>query len=66
MPRKSENFKGVSMRPALLKHIANFIQEHKELGYKSVADFVQEAVRLRIQELQEKHGHRAKEEPNEK
>lgn len=50
--KASEGFKGVSMRPALLEYIAKFIEEHQELGYKSVADFVQEAVRLRIQELQ--------------
>ena len=46
------NYKGISLRQELVEHIKTIIQK---LGtYHSVAEFVSEAIRLRIEDL-EKH-----------
>ena len=51
MPKKETGFRGTSLKEGLVQDIENFIKDHPNAGYKSVADFVQEATRLRIQEL---------------
>lgn len=51
MPKKESGFAGVSLKKPLYDDIQQFIDEHKELGYKSVSDFIHEAVRLKIQSL---------------
>ena len=53
MPKAESGFKGVAIKTDLHEDIHKFIEEHPEAGYKSVADFVQEATRLRIQKLRE-------------
>lgn len=50
-PKKETGFRGTSIKKELVDDIEKFIKEHPEAGYKTVADFVQEATRLRIQEL---------------
>jgi len=46
-----KTFRGVSLKKELVDDIERFLKEHPECGYKSVADLVQEAVRMRVQEL---------------
>jgi metal-responsive CopG/Arc/MetJ family transcriptional regulator len=51
MPSQETGFRGISMKNELVADIQKFIEEHSELGYKSVSDFVQEATRIKIQNL---------------
>ena len=53
MSKKEKTFKGVSFKDSLIEAIEEFIEQHPEAGYKSVADFASEAVRLRIQEVKQ-------------
>ena len=46
-----DQFRRVAIRRALIDAVEDFVEKNPETGYKSVADFVQEAVRLRIQEI---------------
>lgn len=43
----------VSLPRGLHRRLAGFIEQHPELGYGSVAEFAKEAIRLRIEEMQE-------------
>ena len=51
MPSRKTKFAGVSIRADLWNDIKTFIKEHPEAGYKSPADFAQEAIRTRIQHV---------------
>lgn len=51
----SKEFRGVSLREAFLDEIRQFIQSYPELGFTSVADFITEATRLRLEELQKQY-----------
>jgi len=42
-------WRGISLKKELIDEIEEFIKERKE--YKSVSDFVQEAIRVRMQEI---------------
>lgn len=53
MPEKEQAFKGVSLKRDLVEQVEAFIQEYRE--YKSVADFVHEAVRIRMQEIRKSY-----------
>lgn len=53
MPEKEQPFRGVSLKRDLVEQVEAFIQEYRE--YKSVADFVHEAVRIRMQELRKSY-----------
>jgi len=48
----SENFGRISIRKELLAEVDRIIEERKHLGYKSKADFVADAVRRRIEEIE--------------
>ncbi len=54
MPIK--DFRGVSLKKELIDSIEKFIRDHPEAGYKSASDMVQEAVRLRFQEIKKIYG----------
>ena len=49
MPEKEQDFRGVSLKRELVEQIESFIVEFPQ--YKSIADFVHEAVRVRMQEI---------------
>jgi len=49
-PKEATGFRGISLKKELIEEIENFMKEHPE-RYKSTAEFVSEAVRLRIEEL---------------
>jgi hypothetical protein len=49
MPKPVSEFKSVSLSKPLYNLILKFIEEHPE--YRSIADFVSESVRVRMQEL---------------
>ena len=50
-PSSEDQFRRVAIRRGLIDSVEDFVEKHPQTGYKSVADFVQEAVRLRIQEI---------------
>ena len=52
MPNKKEGFKGISIKADLYYEIEIFVKENK--SYRSIAEFVSEAIRLRLQELKPK------------
>jgi metal-responsive CopG/Arc/MetJ family transcriptional regulator len=52
MPSKCEGFKGLSLKAGLVKEVEDFVESSK--GYRSVAEFVSEATRLRLEELRKK------------
>lgn len=49
MPR--ENYRGISLQRELVDKIEEYIKNHPEAGYRSLADFVTEALRKRCEEL---------------
>jgi metal-responsive CopG/Arc/MetJ family transcriptional regulator len=55
MPSKQKGFRGTSLKSELVSDIEKFIQQHPEAGYKSISDFVQEAVRTHIREIKNKY-----------
>ena len=44
-------YKGVSLPEEMIKEVMRIIEEHPELGYSSVADFIKDAVREKILKL---------------
>lgn len=51
-----DQFRRVAIRRALIDAVEDFVEKNPQRGYKSVADFVQEAVRLRMQEIRKLYG----------
>jgi Arc/MetJ-type ribon-helix-helix transcriptional regulator len=49
MPKEEQDFRGVSLKRELVNQVEQLVKDNQE--YKSVADFVHEAVRLRMQEI---------------
>lgn len=43
----------ISLPNGLHRHLTSFLEHHPELGYGSIAEFVKEAIRLRLQEMRE-------------
>ena len=50
MPGKNQNFKGVSLNKNLYIKVTHFVQDNQE--YRSVADFLSEAARMRMEQLE--------------
>lgn len=46
-----DQFRRVAIRRALIDAVEDFVEKNPQRGYKSIADFVQEAVRLRMDEV---------------
>lgn len=53
MPREEKDFRGVSLKRELVNEVERFITEHPE--YKGIADFVHEAVRVRMEEVRKSY-----------
>jgi Arc/MetJ-type ribon-helix-helix transcriptional regulator len=49
MPLKSEGFKGLSLNAAVIEEVEEYINQTN--CYKSVAEFVNETIRLRLDTL---------------
>ena len=47
-----DKYRGISLQRELVNMIEQYIKTHPEAGYKSLADFVTEAVRKRCEELE--------------
>ena len=47
-----DKYRGISLQRELVNMIEQYIKNHPEAGYKSLADFVTEAVRKRCEELE--------------
>jgi metal-responsive CopG/Arc/MetJ family transcriptional regulator len=50
MPRKPE-YTGVSIKEEFAQSVEDFIEEHPTLGYRSLAQFIEDATRRRLEEL---------------
>jgi len=50
MPRKG--YKSISIPEDLVKEIERIINKHRRLGYRTVAEFITDAIRRRIEELE--------------
>ena len=44
----------VTLKTSVIKEIKRFISTHPNQGYKSVADFITDAIRRRFEELQKR------------
>lgn len=51
MPSKETGFTGVSLKTGLAQAVQKFVDDHPDAGYKSISDFVHDAVRHRIEEV---------------
>ena len=52
MPSEENGFKGISLKASLVDEVESFIKSTS--GYRSVAEFVSESVRLRMEQVREK------------
>ena len=50
MPVKA--YRSVNLPTELYKRVKGLVEERKELGYRSVTEFVAEAVRMRAEEIE--------------
>jgi len=50
MPRKLE-YRGISIKEEFASSIETFIKEHPELGYRSIAQFLEDSSRRRLEQL---------------
>ena len=48
----SDGFRSIRLKKSLLDAVEKFMIQHPELGYKGIADFVDEATRDKLLELQ--------------
>jgi len=51
MPKAETGFMGISLKKDLAEAVQEFIAKNPQTGYKSISDFVHDAVRHRIEEL---------------
>jgi len=49
VPKGTQDFRGVSLKRELVEEVENFVHNYPQ--YKSIADFVHEAVRIRMEEV---------------
>jgi Arc/MetJ-type ribon-helix-helix transcriptional regulator len=56
VPEKEQDFRGVSLKRELVEEIETFIKEYRQ--YKSIADFVHEATRVRMEEIRKSYAER--------
>jgi Arc/MetJ-type ribon-helix-helix transcriptional regulator len=56
MPGQDSRFRGVSLKNGLVDEVEKFVKEHHE--YKNTADFIHEAVRVRIEELRKEESNK--------
>lgn len=63
MPQREKGVRGISFKKELIDDIEKFINTHPESGYKSVTNLVDEAVRLRIQELKKNYASTSRKKP---
>jgi hypothetical protein len=52
-PKEEKDYRGVSLKRELVDEVDRFVKEHLE--YKGIADFVHEAVRIRMEEIRKSH-----------
>ena len=49
--KKGDSYRRVSLKKELVDAIEVFIHENKEYGYRSIANFVEDAIRRRSEQL---------------
>ena len=49
MPRKG--YRGISLPETMIEEIEKLLKQRPDLGYQSVAEFIKDAIRRRIEEL---------------
>ena len=50
-----KHYRGLTIPESLIEKVEALIEERKELGYVSVSEFVKEAIRRRIEEIESKN-----------
>ena len=50
-----KHYRGLTIPESLIEKVESLIEEKKELGYVSVSEFVKEAIRRRIEEIESKN-----------
>lgn len=53
MPEKAQDFRGVSLKRELVNEVEKFVKEYPQ--YKNIADFVHEAVRIRMEDVRKSY-----------
>jgi hypothetical protein len=51
MPRKGE-YRGISIKENFAKNVEDFIDQNSKFGYTSIAQFLEDSARRRLEELQ--------------
>jgi Arc/MetJ-type ribon-helix-helix transcriptional regulator len=59
MPKESQGFKGVSIKNELYHEVEDLIEENPI--YRSVAEFVSEAIRLRMEQVEKRKAEKSQE-----
>ncbi|TET90495.1 MAG: ribbon-helix-helix protein, CopG family [Methanomassiliicoccales archaeon] len=49
-----KHYRGLTIPESLIEKVEDLIEKRKELGYVSVSEFVKEAIRRRIEEIESK------------
>lgn len=52
---KKPEFKSISVKEEFAEDIESFIYQHPSLGYRSIAQFLEDSARRRLEELKEKY-----------
>ena len=47
-----KHYRGLTIPESLIEKVEALIEERKELGYVSVSEFVKEAIRRRVEEIE--------------
>ncbi len=53
-----KHYRGLTIPESLIEKVEDIIEKRKELGYVSVSEFVKEAIRRRIEEIESKEATR--------
>jgi hypothetical protein len=51
MQNEEKRFRGTNIKKQLIDAVEQFIREHPEAGYKTIAEFVHDAIRRRIEDV---------------
>jgi len=54
MPETNQDYRGVSLKRDLVNEVEEYINTHSK-RYKSIADFIHEAIRMHFKELEKKN-----------
>lgn len=59
---REKRFRGTNLKKELVDAIEQFIMDHPEAGYKTIAEFVHDAVRRRVEQVKNRYASSVEEE----